>query len=171
MIETLEDAKKYVDECDGWPPITSNPRVNFLIDQAMGLGQDVGWEDIKEEYKSEVKFALESDDVNVVDPENIRDYEHDSDVVLERPGHWCKAFRIWGTCKVVEIEKIPERGDSPEFQHILNYKLGVTVKRKMDHAGVILTLDTPSNEYSFTFYDTRHWNSEKGEWETHEGGC
>jgi len=74
MIETVEDAEKVVEEkyADSWPPITTDPKVNFLIDQALSIGPiNEDWEEVKEEYESEIEYLSDSEDVEPVDPEEL----------------------------------------------------------------------------------------------------
>lgn len=40
---------------------------------------------------------------------------------------------------------------------------------KQDHAGVNLELGLFGYEIHFTFYDNRHWNYERSEWENNNG--
>lgn len=72
MIETVEDAEELVNNeyFYDWPPMTSDPKVNFLIDQALGIGPE-DWEEVKEDYEDEVEIASDSEEINVIDPEEL----------------------------------------------------------------------------------------------------
>ena len=73
MIETIEDAEKLLDKKyqDDWPPITSDPKVNYLIDQAMAIGPEEDWEDVKDDYENEVEHLTQSDEVVMIGPEEL----------------------------------------------------------------------------------------------------
>lgn len=79
--------------------------------------------------------------------------------------HWTAYFKIPWTPKAVELEAydISENGSD----RIESSSLTVTRRRKIDHSGVEIELKTPGRVYRGLFYDTRHWNSEEGRWETY----
>lgn len=72
MVDSLKNAKQLVEAEyeDNWPPITTDPKVNFLIDQALNIGPE-DWEDVKKEYEEEVEHLSDSENVNLVDPEEL----------------------------------------------------------------------------------------------------
>lgn len=74
MIDSVEKAKMVIEKHNsGWPPMTDNPHVNFLLDVAQQEMMDVSasstldlsdWEDVREEYERELE-AYESEDVDL----------------------------------------------------------------------------------------------------------
>jgi hypothetical protein len=62
----LEEAKTIVENHEGWPPLTDDPKANFLLDVAQNQVMDQpplfgetlelsDWEDQKRRYKQEVE--------------------------------------------------------------------------------------------------------------------
>jgi hypothetical protein len=69
------------------------------------------------------------------------------------------------TSKAVEIEAYDiSKGGSDRIQ---SSSLTVTRRKKIDHAGIEVELETPDRVYRLVFYDIRHWNREKERWEVH----
>lgn len=68
--------------------------------------------------------------------------------------HWYT--RLWGT-KGMEIEK-NEREPNEKIQ---SWNVTFKRRRKIDHAGVELELETPYFAYTVRVYDHRHWNDEE----------
>jgi hypothetical protein len=76
MIDSVEKAKTVIEKHDsGWPPMTDDPRVNFLIDIAKQQMYAVSesfdstpelsdWEDVRKDYEKELE-AYESEAVEI----------------------------------------------------------------------------------------------------------
>lgn len=43
--------------------------------------------------------------------------------------------------------------------------LGFAIQQRCSHAGVMLEVGLMGYLFSFNFYDSRHWNYARGEWE------
>ncbi len=48
------------------------------------------------------------------------------------------------------------------------FKIRIEITRKTDHAGLLIQLCLFQGEFSFRFYDGRHWDYEKDQWQTYE---
>lgn len=80
-IETVEDAKKLIKNFPGPRPMTTDPRVNFLLDVAAGRlvegsvdwPEEKEWDEVKDEYVEEVE-AYERDDVDL-EPYEVEELE------------------------------------------------------------------------------------------------
>lgn len=64
---------------------------------------------------------------------------------------------LWGT-KGMEVEKNEKE---PTNQKLRSWNVEFTRRRKIDHAGVELKLETPYQAYTVMIYDHRHWNDEE----------
>lgn len=60
-----------------------------------------------------------------------------------------------------EEEKNKEDREDGDWQ-IDKWDLSFRTKKNMDHGGFDLEFSSLDSEYLFSFYDTRHWNSEEG---------
>lgn len=72
---------------------------------------------------------------------------------------WSKAYRVT-KYKNIEIELIKQD------YHI--FKIGFNLSIRKDHAGFGIELALFRYEFDLTFYDGRHWNSEKETWEIYD---
>jgi len=71
------------------------------------------------------------------------------------------ARRIPYTKKAIEMEKRKKEKSKNSHENIKTWDFRVRKKQRMDHAGLSFELETPNNNYIFSFYDIRHWNDEE----------
>jgi len=72
---------------------------------------------------------------------------------------WCRSYKTPFTNKFIELEFIRDCT-------LVSFGFSWTVRQA--HAGLDLEAGLFGYCVHFNFYDSRHWNFEKKEWETHE---
>lgn len=81
-IDSVEDAIQIIENCTGPRPMTTDPKVNFLLDVAAGKKSlrpsewpDEGdWENLKESYIDEVEAYDNSEvDLDPFEPEEVEE--------------------------------------------------------------------------------------------------
>ena len=83
---------------------------------------------------------------------------------IDNPWHKDKFDNLWHKSflptkhKHVEMEVI--RSDYTLF------KIGFSLSHRTDHAGLRFNIGLLMHEFDFTLYDSRHWNTEKGAWDS-----
>lgn len=86
--------------------------------------------------------------------------------MADLPSKYFYKTNILNTNKGLEFEVFEK--ENSEDKRIKRWNISFLRKRKMDHAGFDIELETPHKSYRFSFYDLRHWNKEENRF--HEKG-
>ena len=79
---------------------------------------------------------------------------------------WGKPFKnLWNKSGMLTKHKAWE-AELLQGRQIVGFTLGYTMRQ--DHAGVDLEIALLGYSLSFMIYDTRHWNTETGNWEVYD---
>ncbi len=82
------------------------------------------------------------------------------------PSKYFYQTNILNTNKAFEFEVFDKQKN--EDKKIKRWDLSFLKKKRMDHAGFDVEIETPCKSYRFSFYDLRHWNREESRF--HEKG-